>query len=193
MKTRKKWTMALCGLLAVIMALLTGCVSSQTGSSTPTEEKDVVEGSGSWVYYTFEEAVKEADVIVYGTAGERGETKVREGTEGESSLDYYREIPITVKEVVKGEDSETVAYKEYGGETDDTIYRVLDFDPLESGKDYILFLHEDGFSLPPYTLLLVEDGIVHTTNVPDSALDENGQAPESIPVDDYIAMIQEAM
>lgn len=193
MKTRKKWTMALCGLLAVIMALLSGCVSSQTGSSTPTEEKQQVYGTAEWVYYSFEEAINEASTIVYGTAGERGETKLREGAPGESAIEFYREIPITIKELVKGEGSGTVAYKEYGGETEDTVYIMRDFTPLEAGKEYILFLHEDGYSLPPNTLIPVEDGAVSTVFVPDSALDENGEAPESIPVDDYIAMIQEAM
>lgn len=193
MKTRKKWTMALCGLLAVIMALLSGCVSSQTGSSTPTEEKRQMQATAEWVYYDFEEAINEANTIVYGTAGERGETKLREGAEGEGTLDFYREIPITIKELLKGEGSGTVIYKEFGGETEDTVYTLRDFVPLEAGKEYILFLDKDGFSLPPNTLIPVEDGAVSTAFVPDSALDENGEAPESIPVDDYIAMIQGAM
>ena len=183
----------LAGVQAVVKALLSGSVSSQTGSSIATEEKKMVGGTAEWIYYDFEEAVDKASTIVYGTAGERGETKVREGTEGEGTMDFYREIPITIKELAKGEGSGTVTYKEYGGETEDTVYTLRDFTPVETGKEYILFLYDNGFPLPPNTLIPVENGAVSTAFVPDSALDENGKAPESIPVDDYIAMIEEAM
>ncbi len=181
------------GLLAMAAAVLAGCASSQTGRSIPTEEKKVVEGSGSWAYYTFEDAVEEAKIIVYGTAGEGGEAKRREGADGKSAIDYYHEVPITVKELVKGEGSGTVTYREYGGETADTVYKVLDIKPIETGKDYILFLDEKGYPLPPYTMAPVEDGAVHTTNVPDSVKDEDGRAPESLPIEEYLEMIKNAM
>lgn len=181
MKTLKKRILAFCGLLAVLMTVVTGCSSAE-------KEKNVVEGSGSWVEYSFEEAVKEAEIIVYGTAGEQGESKVREGTDGKSAIDYYHEVPVTVKELVKGEGSGTVTYKEYGGETADTVYKVLDFVPLENGQEYVLFMDKDGFPLVPYTVAQVKDGKVSPGLLPESANSE-----ESLSVEEYIAMIEEAM
>ena len=186
MKTLKKRILAFCGLLAVLMTVVTGCSSAE-------KEKNVVEGSGSWVEYSFEEAVEEAELIIYGTAGEQGESKVREGTDGKSAIDYYHEVPVTVKELVKGEGSGTVTYKEYGGETADTVYKVLDFVPLENGQEYVLFMDKDGFPLVPYAVAQVKDGVVSPGLLPESAKGEDGKAPESIPVDEYITMIEEAI
>ena len=167
----------------------------------PYRRKKHVEATAEWAYLTFEETVEKADIIIYGTAGERSETKTRSGGSGDNPLDYYREIPIQVKNVVKGQGiGDTAIYREYGGETKDAVYSFRDFPLLESGKEYVLFLNKQGYSLFPSTIIPVEDGQISTFLAPDSVKESIQKEQESesagdvkviLPVQDYITLIQE--
>ena len=189
----------LAGVLAVVMLLV--CAGCQR--EIPREEKEVVGGQGLWPYYSFEEAIAEAKTIVYGKTVSRSDvieevTSPPEGFvggEGVTDTVYYCKVSLEPITLVKGEAGEDgkVVVRDFEVETDTHIYDKADVDPIELDQEYVFFLNEYNVFFTPQMMIPVEDGVVHTTNVPDSALDENGKAPESIPVDDYIAMIKEAM
>lgn len=201
MKRKNYWLLSVSMIFMALIFMGTGCNISSGSSSIPTEEKKHVEATAEWAYLTFEETVEKADIIIYGTAGERSETKTRSGSSGDNPLDYYREIPIQVKNVVKGQGiGDTAIYREYGGETKDTVYSFRDFTLLESGKEYVLFLNEQGYPLFPSTIIPVEDGQISTFLAPDSLKESIQEDQESeatgdvkviLPVQDYITLIQE--
>ena len=201
MRRKNAWLLSVGIVFMVLIFMGTGCSISSGSSSVPTEEKKHVEATAEWAYLTFEETVEKADIIIYGTAGERSETKTRSGGSGDNPLDYYREIPIQVKNVVKGQGiGDTAIYREYGGETKDAVYSFRDFPLLESGKEYVLFLNKQGYSLFPSTIIPVEDGQISTFLAPDSVKESIQKEQESesagdvkviLPVQDYITLIQE--
>ena len=94
MKIRRGWILSLCAVLLV--SVLSGCGA---------KEKETIIGSGMWPDYTFQSAVDTAVTIVYGTAGEKSETKSRDISlnPDEPTLLYYRDVPMEVKALPKGE------------------------------------------------------------------------------------------
>ena len=188
MKIRRGWILSLCVVLLV--TVLAGCSA---------KEKETVIGSGMWPEYTFQSAVDRAVTIVYGTAGEKSETKSRDISLNpeKPTLLYYRDVPMEVKELPKGEKGSdgTVIYQEQGGETDTQIFITEGLEEVEPGKEYILFLNEIGAVLSPALLLPVENGEVKTSGglVPDSAKDSNGKAPDTMTVEAYLDAVEAAV
>ena len=98
--------------------------------------------------------------------------------------------------------SNIVIYKEYGGETEDTVYTLRDFAEIEVGQDCILFLYEDGFPLVPDNVLPVVDGKVSTFQIPESmkesireeeGVESTRDVAATMSVEEYLAMVKEAM
>ena len=181
MKIKRGWILSLCAVLLV--TVLAGC---------STKEKETVIGSGMWPEYTFQSAVDRAVTIVYGTKSRDISLNPEKPT-----LLYYRDVPMEVKELPKGEKGSdgTVIYQEQGGETDTQIFITEGLEEVEPGKEYILFLNEIGAVLSPALLLPVENGEVKTSGglVPDSAKDSNGKAPDTMTVEAYLDAVEAAV
>ncbi len=191
------------GMLAVVMLL--ACAGCQR--EIPREEKEVVSRQGLWPGYTFEEAVAEAETIVYGKAVSKSgimEHEISLNPE-RSDKEYYCEVYLKPIELLKGEENEdgTVTVLDFEVETDTHIYDKPGVDPVELEKEYIFFLNEHGSSLNPQMMIPVEDGMMKTAILPEKedsdGKSKNAEAEEEttqvkeVAVEEYIAMIEEAM
>lgn len=170
---RVRWTIALWGCVAIIMAVLlgAGCGGSESPSSdsTPAGNKPVYEVSGLHPTYAGVEALlAEADVIAQGKALA---SKVVEGISVEDDPDGapLSGLPMTeydflIEEVAKGSAGlvgSVIGVRTFGGETAEATYVVEGGQPLVLDQTYVLFLRSgsDGFYYP-----LAGDSAVATQN-----------------------------
>ena len=185
------------GVVFIALILIgTGCSVSSGNSSIPTEEKKQVTAQASWKYYSFEDAVNAAETIVYGRAGQKGETKKFDGAADDSVINYYRKVPIEVLKLIKGQapNSGTVDAIEPGGETADTCYIMEGAKLFEKDKEYIIFMNHLGAALAPYAVLDVTDGVVETNGlIPGIDWTVDTDYPKTMPVDDYLNLIEKAL
>ena len=164
-----------------------------SGTASDNEEPVSAHIFVDWVYYTFEEAVVEADTIVYGKVVEKSDTLIHEAsTSGESTVrNLYKEVTIEVLDVIKGNKrSDTVTYYEWGGETEDFSQVIDNFDPVKVDGEYIFYLHEPGVTIGgPSGILPVTNGVVSIKGkyAPEGADDT---ASGAMDIDKYISDVK---
>ncbi len=164
-------------IIGVLVLMLCITISKKfEGKETEEKDKEIIQVSALWPYYSFESAVEEAGTIVYGRVISKSDTRV---FEAKYHNEYYREVTVEILEKLKGEnDEDTVTFIEAGGETENVIYEVSDVAPVEIGAEYIFFLSstrtyvspetrlpllEVRTYLSPKTFLPVKEGTVHTS------------------------------
>ncbi len=213
MKRKALWA----GVLALMILL--ACAGCQR--ELPREEKEVVKGYASWPSYSFEEAIAEAKTIVYGKAVSKSDVVEEvtsppegfDGGEGATDTTYYCEVSLEPITLVKGEAGENgkVVVRDFEVETDTKIYDTDGVDPIELEQEYVFFLNEYNVFFGPSMMMLVEDGQVSTsvlpTSVKEEILVEQGKdlddyanmnmeqvyVENAMPVEEYLALIEEAM
>ena len=180
--------------------------AAEVSTSGETTDQDHVSGTASdneepvsanifvdWVYYTFEEAVAEADTIVYGKVVEKSDTLIHEGSTSGGGIvkNLYKEVTIEVLEVIKGDKRKnTVTYYEWGGETEDYSQVIDNFDPVNVDGEYIFYLHEPGVTIGgPAGILPVTEGMVSTKGkyAPEVAAGADSGAMD---VEEYISAVK---
>ena len=161
-----------------------------SGTAADNEDPVLANIFVDWVYYTFEEAVAEADTIVYGKVIEKSDTLIHEtGASGGSTVkNLYKEVTIEVLDVIKGDErKDTVTYYEWGGETEDFSQVIDNFDPVNVDEEYIFYLHEPGVTIGgPAGILPVTNGAVSVKGkyAPEGADDT---ASGAMDIDKYIS------
>lgn len=200
MKKKRGLITTVCMTLAVLIVGGVGFFIWQSMQpEIPTEQKEKITGHAMWPYYDFSGAVDASAVIVYGKSGEAGNTQKFWGKSGDNPGDYYREVPMEAIQVLKGEarSDNTVYCIEPGGETRDKVYELEGTIPFEAGKEYVLFLAEEGWVLAPEAMIPVENGMITTHLVPSASeeaeSDDSTDTPVTMPVEDYLTLIEKEL
>lgn len=189
MKKSRKKTVILGGVLAILVVAGAGFFFWSQNRST---EKTLVTGHASWPSYTFQDAVDKASVVVYGKAGERGPVQEHETsvTPGFSSKEYYQEVSVESLVLGKGTAGEdgNVTYLDFEVETDTHIYDMEGMEPMETGKEYVLFLSDEGAILSPQMMIPVENGKISTQFLPEGT----AVSDETLPVEEFMELVKSA-
>lgn len=143
----KKWCRRYAWVFSLIVLECMAC----------SAEKKISTVDALWPAYTFEEAVEDAETIIYGKVTGKGDTQVEEHviSENKTFREYYRTVTIEVIERIKGDgDSIQVSYLELGGETATQIIEYSGVVPVEVGDHVLLFLRENGSYISPDGLFI---------------------------------------
>lgn len=121
-------------IIVVLVLILCITISKKfEGKETEEKDKEIIQVSALWPYYSFESAVEEADTIVYGRVISKSDTRV---FEAKYHTEYYREVTVEILEKMKGAiNEETVTFMEAGGENEDVIYLTSGVSPVEIGEE----------------------------------------------------------
>ena len=174
-----------------------------SGCNIVPNDKTVILGSALWPNYTFEEAIAEAETIVYGKAVSKSgimEHEISLNPE-RSDKEYYCEVYLEPIELLKGEENEdgTVTVLDFEVETDTHVYHTEGVEPVILGQEYIFFMNEHGSFLTPQMMIPVESGTVETNFLPEignadnSEVKRNAKQSGKLSVEKYLSAIEEAM
>lgn len=180
--------LALCVLMAAVLFALVAQEEAQdetvTTVDSTVEKEEVLLGCIDWMYSSFEAAMENAEIIVYGRVVEEGEMLEDDSL----GLKYHRYDTVEVIETIRGaEGQDTITFHEWGGETEDAIYRWDTVKLVDIGKEYIFFLDSDGKYFDPTTVVPVNGEVVTTRLYPGN---EDGYAKE-IPLETYLEATRE--
>ncbi|MBP3322796.1 MAG: hypothetical protein J6M16_01225 [Clostridia bacterium] len=144
------------------------------------KEHKIMDSRMSWGYYSnYNEALDAADLVVVGEVKNIGKTHRYDielhPYEGKVTIRpvYYTPVEIVIKEIIKGEYTEsTVIYQALGGEIDNVIYDYTATDTLSIRKNSEILVF----------LRITKPDLGYESISPGCAIieDENGKAMQSL-------------
>ncbi|MBO5346710.1 MAG: hypothetical protein J6A45_01035 [Lachnospiraceae bacterium] len=150
-----------------------------------------------WVYYPFEEAVEQANAIIYGEITNVSDTFVLETelSNGAVQKDLYKQVTVEVKDVLKGniKGSEATFY-EWGGETDDEYLVIEGYEPVNVNEEYIIYLNgHERLLAGPSSILPVFEDIVTTKGKYAPTSEEVDERPEEMSLEVYAQAVRRVL
>ena len=150
-----------------------------------------------WVYYPFEEAVNQANAVIYGKITNVSDTFVLETelSNGAVQKDLYKQVTVEVKDVLKGDiKGSEVTFYEWGGETDDEYLVIEGYEPVNVNEEYIIYLNEhERLFAGPSSILPVQNDIVTTKGKYAPTSEDSDRRPEEMNLKEYVQAVRRVL